>query len=238
MQTLPKTFRDAIQVTRKLHIRWLWIDSLCIIQDSPEDWETQAAQMCMVYRNAHLTIAASSASNSSIGCFTTRNGHQIRPLELPFTVPGSASTSTRLDGSSRPTFLSFGPTPRERKDQTTLPLETRCWTLQERVLSTRVLSYEAGTVAFYCISNECDEADPSGRFYEEYSHHHKQLQRSFLYNRSFDGKLADAALSTKITTPNEQSHHMSWTGVVENYTERQLSYNRDKLVAIYGIADA
>lgn len=48
---LPKTFRDAITVARHLSVRYLWIDSLCIIQDSLDDWQNEASRMCGVYAN-------------------------------------------------------------------------------------------------------------------------------------------------------------------------------------------
>ncbi|KAF2122646.1 heterokaryon incompatibility protein-domain-containing protein, partial [Lophiotrema nucula] len=57
--TLPKTFVDAIVVTRALSLRYLWIDSLCIIQDDEEDWRTQSREMGVIYEHAVLTVAAS-----------------------------------------------------------------------------------------------------------------------------------------------------------------------------------
>jgi hypothetical protein len=58
---LPKTFRDAVVVTRRLGIPFLWIDSLCIIQDSPEDWATESSSMRLVYKNCLVNITATVA---------------------------------------------------------------------------------------------------------------------------------------------------------------------------------
>lgn len=77
---LPRTFRDAITVTRKLNIQYLWIDSLCIIQDSPDDWEREAAKMGTVYRNSLVCIAADGALNSHEGCFI--EGHPSRNIDV------------------------------------------------------------------------------------------------------------------------------------------------------------
>ncbi|KAH8600172.1 heterokaryon incompatibility protein-domain-containing protein, partial [Bisporella sp. PMI_857] len=66
---LPKTYRDAITVCRSLEIRYLWIDSLCIIQDSKEDWAREATSMSYVYSNSHLTISADWSPNPEGGCF-------------------------------------------------------------------------------------------------------------------------------------------------------------------------
>lgn len=71
LPALPKTYQDAVIVARKLHVRYLWIDSLCIIQDDPEDWATESLLMDQVY-NALLNIAATAASDSRGGLFHSR----------------------------------------------------------------------------------------------------------------------------------------------------------------------
>ncbi|KAG5751657.1 hypothetical protein H9Q70_005713 [Fusarium xylarioides] len=72
----PKTFQEAMVVCRKLNIEYLWIDSLCIIQDDEHDWAVESPKMCDVYQNAYLTIAAAAAHNSSEGLF------RLRPFSL------------------------------------------------------------------------------------------------------------------------------------------------------------
>lgn len=71
MSELPRNFRDAIIVTRVLGLRYLWIDSICIIQDSKDDWEEQIGKMGSIYGTAHLVIAATSSA-SSHSCFLAR----------------------------------------------------------------------------------------------------------------------------------------------------------------------
>lgn len=63
---LPNTFQDAISVTRRLGIRYLWIDSLCIVQDDAQDWEREAAKMALIFEAAYITIAATAATNGSV----------------------------------------------------------------------------------------------------------------------------------------------------------------------------
>ncbi|KAJ5745420.1 hypothetical protein N7520_010602 [Penicillium odoratum] len=86
---LPQTFKDAIQLTRRLEIRYLWIDSLCIIQDSREDWLIQSAVMGDIYKGSYLNIAATKSINPYGGLFTTRNPFVVTPLRVPIyvTVP-------------------------------------------------------------------------------------------------------------------------------------------------------
>ncbi|TWU71178.1 hypothetical protein ED733_000708 [Metarhizium rileyi] len=78
---LPKTFQDAITVTRELGVRFLWIDSLCIVQPHEEcseecrrfdDWDIEAQKMDMYYSSAYCTIAATSARGSSEGFLNPR----------------------------------------------------------------------------------------------------------------------------------------------------------------------
>ncbi|ORY09011.1 heterokaryon incompatibility protein-domain-containing protein, partial [Clohesyomyces aquaticus] len=67
ISSLPKTFRDAVAITRLLNLRYLWIDSLCIIQDDRNDWSMEAPRMGAFYSGAHLVIAASGARDSTEG---------------------------------------------------------------------------------------------------------------------------------------------------------------------------
>lgn len=72
-ETLPTTFKHAVEVVRFLGLRYLWIDSLCILQDSAQDWETELSNMGSIYRHAYINIAASSARDSSGGLFLDRD---------------------------------------------------------------------------------------------------------------------------------------------------------------------
>lgn len=70
---LPKTFRDAVTVTRKLGYRFLWIDSICIIQDSEHDWKFESQNMIYVHSNSALTISAEASRHAHDGLFVTRD---------------------------------------------------------------------------------------------------------------------------------------------------------------------
>lgn len=70
METMPHTFKDTIYVTRSLGARYLWIDSLCIIQDHKTEWEKECAIMGSIYENAYLTIAITAAKGSNESLFT------------------------------------------------------------------------------------------------------------------------------------------------------------------------
>jgi hypothetical protein len=89
---LPKTFQDALVVTRRLGVSYIWIDSLCILQDKDDvsDWVKEAALMDKVYSNSYCNISASAAVDSSKGLFFPRSAKASRPLCI----------STRIEDTS------------------------------------------------------------------------------------------------------------------------------------------
>jgi hypothetical protein len=82
LRDMPKTFQHAVYVSRTLRVRYLWIDSLCILQDSKRDWEIESSRMADYYTNALLTIAADDASDATKGCFRTRHIGDNKPVEV------------------------------------------------------------------------------------------------------------------------------------------------------------
>lgn len=115
---LPSTFQDAITVTRELDERYLWIDSLCILQGEDDDdahmndWKIEAGKMQDVFRGAYCTIAATSSENSQQGFLTRANSKSAPPIADNF-------EDDVLRGN----------------------LNTRAWVLQERALSRRILHF-------------------------------------------------------------------------------------------------
>lgn len=139
---LPKSFQDAIAITRSLKIDYLWIDSLCIIQDDPSDWKTESVKMAEIYSGAYLTIAASGASSAESGCFFTRShetdsgikiSHAVSQLQSDL-VSTTYGVKTRYIPSAHRQLFSSEPT------MNGAPLWTRAWGFQERLLSNRVIS--------------------------------------------------------------------------------------------------
>jgi hypothetical protein len=89
MQSFPQTIQDAIYVTQNLGLRHIWIDALCILQDSPEDKAHELGQMARIYANSYVTIAATSARSVSEVFLQTREPRAQDPkwFPLPFTCP-------------------------------------------------------------------------------------------------------------------------------------------------------
>ncbi|KAF2180235.1 HET-domain-containing protein [Zopfia rhizophila CBS 207.26] len=97
---LPKTFKDAINFTRRLGLRYIWIDSLCIIQDDqsiPSDWQRESAKMASIYQRSHVTLAASSSPDSHGGCFTRADEKIHHAHRMPVTNDYSKTVGKTLE---------------------------------------------------------------------------------------------------------------------------------------------
>ena len=135
LDTLPLSFQDAITVTRGLKIRYLWIDSLCIIQDNKDDWDREAARMQHVFSNATCVIAASSASSSSEGFLRLE-----RPTR-PSVTMRSPSGALLYVCKSIDNF---------HRDVEDAVLNKRGWVLQERALARRSIHFTSTQVYMEC----------------------------------------------------------------------------------------
>jgi hypothetical protein len=157
--SLPRTFQDSILVARHLGIRYLWIDSLCIVQDDPDDWETQASLMADIYGNAFITIAATTSGGANTGLFPQPDdGLQERrvPQEL---VPTSSPPlwyrqslpHMQLQKSRKhadPYWNSEEGADMHEKIR--YPLLGRSWTFQEHILSARVVQFAHRELVWEC----------------------------------------------------------------------------------------
>ncbi|KAK3331473.1 heterokaryon incompatibility protein-domain-containing protein [Apodospora peruviana] len=234
--SLPQTMQDAISITRNLGVRYLWIDALCIVQDSEEDWRTEAKAMARVYQNGLLTIAASASADQnkkSGGCIRTRKRQQVRPLYCSAAWP---------DGMPKYIFADR----RASKDGTRprSTLDTRGWVLQEQLLSPRVLSYADQELYWDCISLSASESFPSGipGFYDpglkvvDMLKFRSVLLRSQQGQQKHDKGSEEEGESQMTTMASKAALYSLWRKVVEEYSMRRLTHNTDKLVALLGVA--
>jgi hypothetical protein len=134
-ESLPQNFRDAITVTRSFGARYLWIDSLCIIQDDEKDWENEAARMQQVFSNATCVLAASSASSSSEGfLLTSRQNRQFVTMSSP---TGATLFVTKFIDNFH-------------LDVEEAVLNQRGWVLQERALARRSIHFTSTQLYMEC----------------------------------------------------------------------------------------
>lgn len=143
-------FQDAILVTRRLGIQYLWIDSMCM-SGTPQEWERGSEEFASVYENAFLTISATGAKTATDGLLFSRSSQTS--ISLPYrtsdgTVMGSVS-ATLL--SVKKEIL------REYVSMKDEPLSKDLWSFQERVLSRRIVHFASDQVYFEC--HRCFKAE-------------------------------------------------------------------------------
>ncbi|KAH7321866.1 heterokaryon incompatibility protein-domain-containing protein [Rhexocercosporidium sp. MPI-PUGE-AT-0058] len=223
--SLSKTFQDAINITRKLTIRgkgirYLWIDSLCILQDDPKDFEREGTAMHKTYSMATCTIAASSSSDGQGGCLIPRGDGRPEPLK-----PCQLSTSGQK--------VTIHPWSEEWSNFHRGSLSTRGWCFQERELSRRILHFTKHRIFWECRTAIASEDHPS-MINLQYLHASQRphgtdpdrlLVLMELGVRSFMPLANTRPLATKL-----------WCRAVQEYTRRNLTYRKDRLPALYGIA--
>jgi Heterokaryon incompatibility protein (HET) len=136
LSVLPKTIQDAVTVTRKLSLQYLWVDALCIKQDSEEDWASESSKMSDIYGNATITIAAAGGSTCSTGCFiqeSNNTSHMLDKIRLRLPDLSIGTISLCVQNNYHHPW----------KD----PPNQRAWALQERLLSPRLLIFSSGKLS-------------------------------------------------------------------------------------------
>jgi hypothetical protein len=216
---LPKTFQDAILIAKKLAIDYLWIDSLCIIQDSKDDWAKESMLMQHVYSNSFLNIAATSAPDGRSGCFFDRNTLAIKVCE--FDISWEKDQKPKAVIMRAPDDFS-GRCKLWLDNFMVEPLNRRAWVVQERVLSPRVLHFTSSQLVW-----ECNERILCEKFPEQ-----DTLRRPTI------SSLKEADLVGRST--KYKNHHLYfyrvWDEIVWAYSSSGLTNQSDKLVALAGVA--
>jgi len=204
---LPPTFRDAFKVARILKIRYLWIDSLCIVQDDPTDWQREAMKMGDIYQAAYITLVSAAARSTNDG-FLKR----IRPTHV-VAVPFQSSRHPDVTGR----YYVSPPSPSRNgelfyEDVTGSAWNNRGWTFQERLLSQRLLFFGENALHFECRTLRWSEG------------YDGDLKRT---NRLLEGiqKGSDTA-----------SLRQSWEHLIREYSYRSFTFNNDKLPALSSLA--
>lgn len=158
IDTLPRTFQDAIAVARAMGIRFLWIDSLCIIQDSREDWEIESAKMGSYFSNAECVIAAQNASKPMDRCLIEGDSVGVRPCWIPSEFP-SHSPKYQIWLEVSPGLPQGNLINDWRGSKPDIPpLERRAWTFQERLLARRTLTFGRFQLSFSCLIGSASES--------------------------------------------------------------------------------
>ena len=139
LNSLPTSYQEAIHFAMELRIDYIWIDSLCIIQDSQRDWLSQAGLMDQVYLNAEICIALAGAAENQEHSFTLRSDDKIRPLRI----------TTKWDSHDLQDYFLVDEF--ITKDHSESVLRHRAWVVQERAVSRRILSLGKVQAWYHCL---------------------------------------------------------------------------------------
>lgn len=211
LDSLSQLFRDAISVTRRLGLSYLWIDSLCILQDSREDWERESARMGDVFGCSEVTISAVASEDGCSGFLLPRDRYM---------VPANYRKS---DTAPREGLIYF----RRPKNRLTTTihdsaLNKRAWVIQERTLARRVLTFAKSQVFWECREMLAGEAGPQA---DNMDHFSRRLMR-LLHDLSLDRN--SISLQAEV--------YSAWRQLVEEVSEAGLTYESDRLFTILGLS--
>jgi hypothetical protein len=205
--SLPRTISDAIKLTRMLKIQFLWIDALCILQDSSEDKMKEINTMGDIYKNATVTIAAANARNVTEGFLSRRE--PVESCSIPFYVTQQTMGTVYLAAQ----VLSYWPND---------PLFSRGWALQELLLSPRILVYDKIQMMWNC---QTDFFKPMVS---------NPIIRYTPWARRLPGSVFGIKPHGNY---NNRKHQLeTWKLLMLEYNSRQLTMLEDRLPAIAGIA--
>ena len=210
--SLSNTFQDAVRITRALGFNYLWIDSLCIVQDSPEDWAEVSSQMHKIYSNSYLTISilneeeSPTTFNRGPGTRKLTGGHHCKHECRAFQPLLEDTASTMILDS---------------------PISKRAWTLQERLLSPRVLHFSSTRLAWECGSGTSTFDSIS------IMRNAMGIGKRILSSHVFESK--GLCLAT-LQPPRTPQVRKLWWDIVREFSRRQLTRPSDKLPALAGLA--
>ncbi|KAL8734468.1 MAG: hypothetical protein Q9181_003171 [Wetmoreana brouardii] len=208
---LNRTFQDAVLVTRALGLRYVWIDSLCIIQKSDSDWQRESSLMGSVYSGGVINIAADAAEDGDQGFLSKKT-----PSCFPYTLPGkNAHGMLHMKASKRQRWIEYNGN-----------LRRRAWVLQEYALSPCSIRYNMNGITWEC---RCGCYYDSEVIFEEnqFRRETRALKNLSLQMRSVSPSSPASKISEVIA---------SWRKLVVEYSKKELTFETDVLPALSGLA--
>lgn len=232
VENFPMTFRDAINVAQHFGVNYIWIDRLCIFQDSPKDWKREASTMQDVYRNALFSISALGAKDDQDGCFFERDPAKVAPTIVRFKMTEDGEKKAfRLGSEKGGSWRLFF----ENE-----PLVQRSWVVQERLLAPRTLHFGSKQVFWECREASYCEMHPHGVYNFKHDDDDegggtqeadRNPKHPFLWKQ-----LLDAPNRMRASDPYERLF-ADWNMLIDYYVSRELTVPSDKLVALSGLAN-
>ncbi|KAF7888102.1 uncharacterized protein EAF02_002643 [Botrytis sinoallii] len=209
---LSNAFQDALWVVRKLGGRYIWIDSLCIVQDSETDWLVESASMCDVYSNSYCNICATAARDGSERMLRDREPLQVQ--QGWFKTACDEEDYCVIDENEWENEVENG------------ILSSRAWVCQERLLSRRNLHFGSRQLFWECLDHEASETFPKGT---------PQVIRSSGVKPQL--KVLVNGIDKHQSNITFEGGKI-WENIVKLYMKSNLTFKTDRLVAIGGMANA
>ncbi|KAK0933126.1 hypothetical protein LTR29_015302 [Friedmanniomyces endolithicus] len=208
---LKNSIQDAVTLVQRFGVSYLWVDTLCILQDDPQDLVREIADMHNIYSNAVCNIAASDAEADDEGCFVHRDPALVTQYRVRLIVDPSGEARHLLHRGWQPASDSVDSS----------VLASRGWVFQERLLSRRLLHCTKQGLVWECFDTEASEMFPEGQL-ERLGHPHSRLKAALIKEEA-------SIYGSKLL--NED-----WPTIVQYYTVCNLTYSEDKLKALAGIS--
>ncbi len=215
---LPRTIRDMLTFTESIGERYVWIDTMCIIQDDPEDKALLVGRMNSIYENAVLTVIAAAGSDANAGL------HGITPRPMS---PYEQATLIETSNGSM-TLALCRPSLKTALRKSTW--NSRGWTYQEQNLSKRCIYFTEREVFFACEKHAWRE----DRALELAPSSSQKRIRTGPPWWSSGG--IDHDPSTLCTFPRSKKYDFAkYKAAVEDFSRRDLKYEQDVVDAFTGI---
>lgn len=242
---LPKTFQDAILFSRSLGLQYIWIDSLCIIQDSRPDWHRESAKMKQVYQGAFITLAATASQDSFGGCFK-----KAEFKSRPIAKVKVGTEIVDLYARRRWRHIWTKGNSFEPLQAPYYPMLDRAWVFQERLLSTRVIHFTTNELMWECREMkacECLEMDKVTGDRDERGIKLKfnaivsavqvtSMDAVVLQPEKLSGHQVQSFGPWTSDSKDKKQQPLEWSDIVNDYSELSLTYHADRLPALSGIA--
>ncbi|KAH7350979.1 heterokaryon incompatibility protein-domain-containing protein [Rhexocercosporidium sp. MPI-PUGE-AT-0058] len=213
---LPRTIQDAICTTRRLGIEHLWVDRICIVQDDYEDLKKELSAMARIYQRSFLTISAASAPSAIDGFLQYHTQAsalmQKSRINIVYRCPDGVEGTVGM--KSKVPYINGEYSPNMKA------VDARAWTMQEQILSTRIVHFCTNMLVWNCLCTEGGHAYVEGA---------ATIPSNLLFT--------DPAVQPFMDPRQSRFEHLGWTDVVELYTQRELSVPADKLVAVSALAE-
>ncbi|KAJ3541207.1 hypothetical protein NM208_g4712 [Fusarium decemcellulare] len=213
VDSLPIFIRESIHAARSLGYKYLWIDALCIVQDDEEDWGHEASRMSDIYSNSDLTISSLKAKDCDENLFGPRQIKAPHPLALDYWLP----KQQRAEWTPGVVHQS--------------PVSSRGWTLQEQILSPRMLYFCGSYIIWECLCRMMVDADPSASvcppIYGDVTTRMKARPKCVVKG---------IEIPKSQWSGFEDSPWDLWIKLLEDFTDRSLSKSSDRIPAFLALS--